>query len=189
MQSSRIRAVKNDLTDKKFGFLSAKEVVGVDKNGYRLWRCICDCGNEILATSRQLKEGTRKDCGCRKGIRKDLTGKRFGHLTVKYPVGKINSPHISWRCVCDCGKEKDIEGRRLVSGNTKSCGCSATKYVGERFGKLVVLEKTDRRKKSGNSIMLCRCDCGNIIEVATNSLHSGNTKSCGCLKQRATLIS
>lgn len=28
----------------------------------------------------------------------------------------------------------------------------------------------------------CKCDCGNLVEVASNSLISGGTKSCGCLK-------
>lgn len=32
--------------------------------------------------------------------------------------------------------------------------------------------------------MLCRCDCGNLKEVDINKLHSGHTKSCGCLNHK-----
>lgn len=59
----------------------------------------------------------------------DLTGKRFGKLTVIERAGTYrseNSPYSStptWRCVCDCGKETIVIGRNLVSGATKSCGC------------------------------------------------------------------
>jgi len=35
--------------------------------------------------------------------------------------------------------------------------------IGQRFGRLVVLEKTDKRDKSGCFIWKCKCDCGNII--------------------------
>ena len=52
---------------------------------------------------------------------------------------------------------------------------------GMRFGKLYVLEKTDKRR--GRSILWkCLCDCGNITYVDSYSLKSGNTKSCGCGK-------
>lgn len=49
---------------------------------------------------------------------KDLTGKRFGRLTV---IGRV--PKFEWRCVCDCGTERVIHRSRLLSGSSKSCGC------------------------------------------------------------------
>lgn len=52
--------------------------------------------------------------------------------------------------------------------------------VSKRFGKLIVLEST--QKRSNKYIMWkCRCDCGNIVEITTNHLRKGDTKSCGCL--------
>lgn len=50
----------------------------------------------------------------------------------------------------------------------------------QRFGRLVALEPTLKRK-SGCVVWKCQCDCGNIIEVSSHSLKTGNTKSCGCL--------
>lgn len=52
----------------------------------------------------------------------DLTGQRFGRLTVikrHTPKGQ----KVRWLCKCDCGNEKDISAYELTSGNTKSCGC------------------------------------------------------------------
>ena len=53
--------------------------------------------------------------------------------------------------------------------------------IGERFGKLVVLEESGKNKKK-EILWLCQCDCGNKTLVPTYSLTSGNTKSCGCIK-------
>ena len=49
-----------------------------------------------------------------------------------------------------------------------------------RFGKLIALEPTEKR--SGTCIVWkCQCDCGNIVEVRSGSLTTGNTSSCGCI--------
>lgn len=53
--------------------------------------------------------------------------------------------------------------------------------TGQIFGKLTVIEKTDR-KSSKNIIWKCRCECGNETEAAGDHLKSGHTKSCGCLR-------
>ena len=55
--------------------------------------------------------------------------------------------------------------------------------IGKRYGKLTVIEKLDRRKHY-TSVYLCKCDCGNFKKVNINNLHTGHTKSCGCLKNR-----
>lgn len=52
----------------------------------------------------------------------DLTGQRFGRLTVRACVGKQNRRAL-WQCKCDCGTVCYINTDRLRSGNTQSCGC------------------------------------------------------------------
>lgn len=57
-----------------------------------------------------------------KSFRKDLTGQRFGRLTVLEFVpteGRISY----WKCKCDCGNETVVQAMSLKSGNTRSCGC------------------------------------------------------------------
>ena len=52
---------------------------------------------------------------------KDLTGKKFGRLTV---IKKIrDNKKYKWLCECECGKTKNIIGWNLVNNMTKSCGC------------------------------------------------------------------
>lgn len=52
--------------------------------------------------------------------------------------------------------------------------------VGKRFGRLLVLEKSNSEK--GHVKWLCLCDCGNKCIVHGTSLKTGNTISCGCYK-------
>ena len=53
--------------------------------------------------------------------------------------------------------------------------------TGLRFGRLVVLCE-DGRTEDRKVKWKCQCDCGNIVSVSGKSLRSGNTLSCGCLR-------
>lgn len=114
---------KLDLTGQRFGRLTAIEDVGRDKRYHRMWLCRCDCGEEKIVGAGNLVHGGVISCGC---VRvKDLTGKRFGKLTVKSlhsRPGKRGGDAL-WLCQCDCGNETILPGYSLQSGNTSSCGC------------------------------------------------------------------
>jgi hypothetical protein len=56
------------------------------------------------------------------GKYKDITGQTFGKLKVVSVAYKVNTKYC-WNCICECGKAAIIEGNRLRSGKTKSCGC------------------------------------------------------------------
>lgn len=124
----------------------------------------------------------------------NLTGKKFGRLTV-YSESAPRYPHFTfWDCVCECGSLVNVRGVQLTSGKTKSCGCiTKGKFVnllGKKIGKLLVIKKTEKRHpKAGLVIWLCKCDCGAEVEVISRSLISANTKSCGCLRFGKSTIS
>ena len=59
---------------------------------------------------------------------KDLTGQRFGRLTVVMRNGTKNG-HAAWLCRCDCGKEKTVRSCDLVNGKSTSCGCFHNEMV------------------------------------------------------------
>ena len=53
---------------------------------------------------------------------------------------------------------------------------------GQRFGKLIAIEPTEKRALHGGYVIYkCLCDCGNYVEVNSVELKSGHTNSCGCL--------
>ena len=132
-----------DLTGRKFNRWS---VIGLhqekDRNGQQLWFCVCDCGTEKYILGGNLKRGLTKSCGCFKkevdiarGITKkrDLTNLKFGRITALEETKKRQNRRIIWRCICDCGNEKEILSGELLSGNVRSCGCLQKDSTKERL--------------------------------------------------------
>lgn len=112
---------------------------------------------------------------------KNIVGQKFGMLTVLEEL-----PGYKVLCLCDCGNKTNVRKAYITTGYTKACGCRKHSYnfdvndiIDKRIGKLVVLQYS--KKVGVYYYYLCRCDCGNIVEVQRNSLITGNTKSCGCI--------
>ena len=57
------------------------------------------------------------------GIPKDLTGKRFGRLTMIEPARNDKYGRLIWKCRCDCGNITYKPGWEVTRGHTTSCGC------------------------------------------------------------------
>lgn len=53
----------------------------------------------------------------------DLTGRRFGRLTVISCLGKTPGGMSVWLCKCDCGEIRKVQIGNLKNGHTSSCGC------------------------------------------------------------------
>lgn len=108
--------------------------------------------------------------------RQNLTGKRFGQLTVL----EYDTEKQKWKCQCDCGNVTYKTTGHLNAGTATSCGCKQKQnLIGKRFGKLFVLEKSENRRR-GHYLWICQCDCGNICEKPTGELNAGTATSCGC---------
>lgn len=65
----------------------------------------------------------------------DLTGHKYGMLTVLYEVDpqvlKSGHKNYVWKCLCDCGNEKNVRATSLRSGVTVSCGCYHKKVASQ----------------------------------------------------------
>lgn len=55
--------------------------------------------------------------------------------------------------------------------------------VGQRFGRLVAIERFKGDDKKDYTRWVCLCDCGNQKIIARASLRNGETQSCGCLQK------
>ncbi len=173
----------------RVGMLTVLTDSGRRKNGYIIWHCQCDCGNEIDVDKRTLLRGTVQDCGCKTTIKpgqSDISGQRFGLLIAKYPLKrKSKNGSYYWHCICDCGGEIDAPLTQLTHGYRKSCNCLSKppmkEYIGVRFGKLVAISYAGKR--AGMHRWKCKCDCGNETIVGQTLLQTGKTKSCGCIQQ------
>lgn len=59
----------------------------------------------------------------------DLTGQRFGKLTVLAYHHKGENRQSHWLCKCDCGKETIVAGNNFKRNNTTSCGCASIEFT------------------------------------------------------------
>lgn len=124
---------------------------------------------------------------------KDLTGQKFGKLTVIRLDGRDAHGNARWLCKCDCGNEAHRHPSGLKKVVVPSCGCynqgaiaSRARHdafrdtiIGKQFGRLTVMSLVE--VSVDKTIYLCRCSCGNTKEVSYRSMSSGFTSSCGCL--------
>ncbi len=122
----------------------------------------------------------------------NLTGQKFGRLTVISLFGRDTRGETIWQCKCDCGNTTNVLSSNLRKGRTKSCGCLQKQIAsqqfstfkdltGQKFGKLTALYPL--KKRLNNQIIWhCKCDCGNECDIRSYNLQH-NTYSCGCLNQ------
>lgn len=121
----------------------------------------------------------------------DLTGKKFGKLTViKRDTSYVKI--VRWICKCDCGNTKTVRGYCLKDGTTISCGClsgksnigkrrpdGSKKNIGKKFNRLTIIS-IKRNPKQRGYWMVCRCDCGNTTKQMYADIKKGKVVSCGC---------
>ena len=62
----------------------------------------------------------------------DISGQRFGRLTVIEKTDERKNHCVVWKCQCDCGNITYVGGDLLRSGKTRSCGCLAREITSER---------------------------------------------------------
>lgn len=68
-------------------------------------------------------------------LRTDLTGQKFSKLFILEVIPTKIRGRTHYKCLCDCGNEKIIDGSKIKRGHTKSCGC-LHKYVINEHKKL-----------------------------------------------------
>jgi len=169
-----------DITGQRFGQLVVIKRLANTKVGSARWLCQCDCGGYTTSASRDLRNGHTQKCkSSAHGILIDITGQRFGQLTVLSRSGTASNGEAKWLCRCDCGNTLDISGAQLRFGYRTVCSKKIHSPLhikdGQRFGMLVVIE----HQKDG---LACRCDCGTIVIISGSRLRSGKTIDCGCMR-------
>ena len=155
------------------GRLTVKNIDHFDRksNGRKVayWNCDCSCGTkDVVVSMATLYEGLAgrrvPSCGCRhreqlsigqkNKTNEDLTGRKFGRLTVlgsEYRTTSKGEKVLRWKCQCECGNITYVAKSQLLSGDTKSCGCYRKEklanhtYVPRRV--IDPIDETPRRKR------------------------------------------
>lgn len=78
---------------------------------------------------------------------KDITGVRFTRLVALHITRKTEHSGNMWLCRCDCGTVKEVVYGKLLSSNTKSCGCLKKKISLESGLALVEMHRLEREER------------------------------------------
>jgi hypothetical protein len=105
-----------EMIGKKFGKLTPVEVLK-EKKLHLLYRCVCDCGNEIEAMGNSLRSGNTKSCGCIR--RPNLVGYENSHGII---INKVRNQ--MWTIKCNHCGEEHIQNQREIRNNAHSMSCS-----------------------------------------------------------------
>ena len=123
-------------------------------------------------------------------------GAVFGRWLVEGKCVRNEKGERKWLCRCQCGTERYVLERSLISGGSRSCGCltrlhaaEACGYdlLGETFGALTVMDRAEKRPGDRALRWKCRCVCGRVVECASTLLVTGRKTSCGCQTVKRTL--
>jgi hypothetical protein len=109
----------------------------------------------------------------------DLTGQRFGSLTVVREEGK-QATNVTWLCRCDCGGQAVVQGSRLHTGTIAACiDC-------RQFGRRKRVEREPVAEPAAAFIDLrpglARCSCGKVFRP-----DPGQTRCNPCAPQRGVM--
>lgn len=138
-----------DLTNKKFNKLLVLGKNNKKRGKKILYECICDCGNITYLERYRIINTKIKSCGCSnyesKNL-KDLTGKKFGLLTVINRAPN-KGKETYWNCLCECTNNKIIRGMHLKKDKIISCGCYKNSKGEDKIEYLLKLNNIEYKKQ------------------------------------------
>lgn len=101
-----------DKTGRRYDMLTVIELAGRSEKGEALWKCRCDCGNEVIKPSKLLQEGKTMNCGCIAKMREEervklkaerkikmmQEARKRAELAGQESIGKWNTS-LCWHCI------------------------------------------------------------------------------------------
>lgn len=118
----------------------------------------------------------------------------YGRLTITRELKPRITP--SWQkkriveCLCECWLSCVVWYYNLRSWNTKSCWCIPSKWIDvkpwDKYGRLTVLEETNRRWVKKSRAFLCECDCWRNKIAVLEAMRNWKCKSCWCLADESS---
>ena len=120
--------------------------------------------------------------------REDKTGQIIGpYLILSHAPEKKDSGGRKrfWNVICTFCDTVYVKHENTFS-RAKSCGCvprvDTLKLEGQRFHRLLVLERLEYSPESHGFMWKCICDCGEECKALANNLVTGRQHSCGCYR-------
>lgn len=110
--------VLENLVGKRFGRLVVTASAGYGESSgcsYRLWKCLCDCGNKHIARTGYLNFGMVRSCGCLQREHASRLGKK--HVEERTTHGASRTPaYASWKNMLDRCYNTDARSYKNYGG-------------------------------------------------------------------------
>ena len=132
-----------DLSGERFGILQVMERAENQKRKTR-WKCLCECGNETIIPTNDLRSGKTKSCGCRQNCgTHGLTNKHYLYYCWRNIKTRcLNSNHPSY---------SDYGGRGiLMCEEWKDNFITFKDYILSTLGERPLLHSLDRIDNDGD---------------------------------------
>jgi hypothetical protein len=176
-----------DIRGKRYGKLVAISVTRTLR-GERGWICQCDCGQQTLVRTEDLRNRNTTSCGCKQTEIIDRVGKVYGNLTViREDTSRTSSDQAQWICRCICGNEVSKRGGDLTYSargrGARDCGCLWKPHKGDAkrlISGLAAMRQILRRSKVN---ALERGYAWNLSEEQAHTLMQQACRYCGAPPQ------
>lgn len=101
---------RSQLLGKRFGYLLVTEYLGTN-NGKTLWKCKCDCGEEVVKEGIALTKGSVRSCGCLvRKLNKEKAAQNAKHGMTKTRIYKI------WQCMKNRCRNSNLHEYQYYGG-------------------------------------------------------------------------
>ncbi len=183
---------KENLIGKTFTRLTVLKLLGrceSFKSRVLFYEVLCICGTRLVVSAQELKTGETTSCGCRRSeqLSSNLTGLKFGKLTVLHSIKRIEqnvSQNLYWVCKCDCGNTHTVSTNSLKNKCTTSCGCTLKEHQKTNFNTVLsngIVGYIKPLKLLASGKIECIClGCNKIKIYRASLLLKKEIKSCGC---------
>lgn len=110
----------DSLEGKRFGRLTVLSFVRMNKHYTQVWKCKCDCGNEIEVVRTSLIQGNTRSCGCLNNeVRMNKRNKPNNHICPNCKKGCYIKPSRLQRnslvfCCMECRTEYYNKHKKLI---------------------------------------------------------------------------
>ena len=152
-----IESCKIDLVGQRFGKLIVIEEYNDNKKDRRLWKCLCDCGNEHICSTTDLTSGHTMSCGC--------LNKSKGEMYIENILNTLNIDYIKQKRFHDCRNIKPLPFDFYLP-NINTC----IEYDGEQHYKSIThfggeVRFIERQKNDEIKNMYCNSNNIKLIRI------------------------